>query len=145
MPVIYTPIFFFSPCSENIPAAGSCCLFAAGQNTKFNTIFTTTFAFFSVDKFGMERYLYEGQCVAACPEAFYHTKERSCERCSAHCRLCTSPAHCLKCNSSYYVSDGSCAKLECGEGKQGQHDLYHLLFKGPRSFDFQTFFSALHS
>lgn len=69
------------------------------------------------DKFGMERYLYEGQCVAACPEAFYHTQERSCERCSDHCRLCTSAMHCLKCNSSYYVSEGSCLKLDCGEGQ----------------------------
>uniref|UniRef100_A0A3B4X2F5 SPC3 n=1 Tax=Seriola lalandi dorsalis TaxID=1841481 RepID=A0A3B4X2F5_SERLL len=69
------------------------------------------------DKFGLERYLYKGQCLDACPEAFYHTKERSCEPCSDHCRLCTSPTHCLKCNSSYYVSDGACAKLECGEGE----------------------------
>uniref|UniRef100_A0A3Q4AME9 SPC3 n=1 Tax=Mola mola TaxID=94237 RepID=A0A3Q4AME9_MOLML len=69
------------------------------------------------DKFGLERYLHKGQCVDACPEAFYHTMERSCERCSDHCRLCVSPSHCLKCNSSYYVSDGACAKLECGEGE----------------------------
>uniref|UniRef100_A0A4W6C5K8 Proprotein convertase subtilisin/kexin type 5a n=1 Tax=Lates calcarifer TaxID=8187 RepID=A0A4W6C5K8_LATCA len=69
------------------------------------------------DKFGMERYLYKGQCVDACPEAYYHTKERTCEACSDHCRLCTSSTHCLKCNSSYYVSDGACAKLECGEGE----------------------------
>lgn len=77
----------------------------------------------------MERYLYKGQCLDACPEAFYHTKERSCERCSDHCRLCTSPTHCLKCNSSYYVSDGLCAKLECGEGKEGQRALEELFFK----------------
>lgn len=76
----------------------------------------------------MERYLYKGQCLDACPEAFYHTKERSCERCSDHCRLCTSPTHCLKCNSSYYVSDGLCAKLECGEGKEGQRALEELFF-----------------
>uniref|UniRef100_A0A8D3A665 SPC3 n=1 Tax=Scophthalmus maximus TaxID=52904 RepID=A0A8D3A665_SCOMX len=69
------------------------------------------------DKFGMERYLFKGRCLDACPEAFYHTKERSCEPCSDHCRLCTSPSHCLKCNSSYYVSDGACVKLECGEGE----------------------------
>ncbi|XP_028457908.1 proprotein convertase subtilisin/kexin type 5 [Perca flavescens] len=69
------------------------------------------------DKFGLERYLYKGLCVDACPEAFYHTEERSCEPCSDHCRLCSSPTHCLNCNSSYYVSDGVCAKLECGEGE----------------------------
>lgn len=72
---------------------------------------------FPSDKFGVERYLYKGQCLDACPEAFYHTKERSCEPCSDHCWLCTSSTHCLKCNSSYYVSDGACTKLECGEGK----------------------------
>lgn len=80
------------------------------------------------DKFRIERYLYKGQCLDACPEAFYHTKERSCEPCSDHCRLCTSPTHCLRCNSSYYVSDGVCAKLECGEGKQGQSIIYELAF-----------------
>ncbi|XP_034997609.2 proprotein convertase subtilisin/kexin type 5 [Hippoglossus stenolepis] len=69
------------------------------------------------DKFGVERYLYKGQCLDACPEAFYHTKERSCEPCADQCRLCTSPSHCLGCNSSYYVSDGACVKLECGEGE----------------------------
>lgn len=84
---------------------------------------------FPPDKFGMERYLYEGQCVAACPEAFYHTRERSCQRCSDHCRLCTSAAHCLQCNSSYYVSEGSCVRLECGEGEQGPCDLHGLLIR----------------
>ncbi|XP_051906934.1 proprotein convertase subtilisin/kexin type 5-like [Hippocampus zosterae] len=69
------------------------------------------------DKFRMERYLHRGRCVDACPEAFYHTKERSCEACSHRCILCTSSAHCLRCDSSYYVSDGTCVKLECGEGE----------------------------
>uniref|UniRef100_A0A673CDE4 Proprotein convertase subtilisin/kexin type 5a n=1 Tax=Sphaeramia orbicularis TaxID=375764 RepID=A0A673CDE4_9TELE len=68
------------------------------------------------DKFGMERYMYEGQCVDTCPSAFYHTKE-SCEPCSDHCRLCSSSTRCLKCNSSYYLSDGACTRLECGEGE----------------------------
>uniref|UniRef100_I3JKW5 Proprotein convertase subtilisin/kexin type 5a n=1 Tax=Oreochromis niloticus TaxID=8128 RepID=I3JKW5_ORENI len=69
------------------------------------------------DKFKVERYLYKGVCLDACPEAFYHTKQRTCEPCVDHCRLCTGPNHCLKCNSSYYVSDGRCVKLECGEGE----------------------------
>uniref|UniRef100_A0A3Q4GEQ2 Proprotein convertase subtilisin/kexin type 5-like n=1 Tax=Neolamprologus brichardi TaxID=32507 RepID=A0A3Q4GEQ2_NEOBR len=69
------------------------------------------------DKFKVERYLYKGMCLDVCPEAFYHTKQRTCEPCVDHCRLCTGPNHCLKCNSSYYVSDGSCVKLECGEGE----------------------------
>ncbi|XP_061555258.1 proprotein convertase subtilisin/kexin type 5-like [Phycodurus eques] len=69
------------------------------------------------DKFGMERYLHKGSCVDACPEAFYHTDEWSCEACSQGCTLCTSAAHCLRCNSSHSVSDGACVKLECGEGE----------------------------
>lgn len=89
---------------------------------------TSWFSVFPPDKFGIERYLYKGQCLDACPEAFYHTKDRSCERCSDHCRLCTSPTHCLKCNSSYYISDGVCAKLECEEGKQGHCVIYKLIF-----------------
>lgn len=73
----------------------------------------------ALDRFGVERYLHRGQCVDACPEAFYHTAERSCERCSDHCRLCTSAGRCLRCNPSYSLSDGLCAKLECGEGNPG--------------------------
>ncbi|XP_013861969.1 proprotein convertase subtilisin/kexin type 5 [Austrofundulus limnaeus] len=69
------------------------------------------------DKFGVERYLHKGTCLDACPEAFYHTAESSCEPCSENCHVCTSPNHCLTCNSSYYVSDGVCMKLECGEGE----------------------------
>ncbi|XP_057675882.1 proprotein convertase subtilisin/kexin type 5-like [Corythoichthys intestinalis] len=69
------------------------------------------------DKFGMARYLHKGHCVDACPEAFYHTEERSCKACSHQCTLCTSSTHCLRCNSSYYLTDGTCAKLECGEGE----------------------------
>ncbi|XP_061589572.1 LOW QUALITY PROTEIN: proprotein convertase subtilisin/kexin type 5 [Cololabis saira] len=69
------------------------------------------------DKFGLERYLHGGLCLDACPEAFYHTGYRTCEPCAQHCRLCTSPNHCLKCNSSFYVSKGACVKLECGEGE----------------------------
>lgn len=86
-------------------------------------LYCDTLYMYIIDKFGVERYLYQGQCLDACPEAFYHTKEKSCERCSDHCRLCTGPTYCLKCNSSYYISDGGCAKLECGEGKQGHTEL----------------------
>lgn len=68
------------------------------------------------DRFAVERYLHGGQCVHVCPQGFYHSAERSCERCSNHCRLCSSADHCLRCNSSYYLSEGACAKLECGEG-----------------------------
>uniref|UniRef100_A0A3B3BUC8 SPC3 n=1 Tax=Oryzias melastigma TaxID=30732 RepID=A0A3B3BUC8_ORYME len=68
------------------------------------------------DKFGMERYLHEGLCVETCPEAFFHT-EKTCEPCSQDCQLCSSLNRCLKCNPSFYLSDGRCVKLECGEGE----------------------------
>ncbi|XP_078812274.1 proprotein convertase subtilisin/kexin type 5 isoform X2 [Oryzias latipes] len=68
------------------------------------------------DKFGMERYLHQGLCLETCPEAFFHT-EKTCEPCSQHCQLCTSSSRCLQCNSSFYLSDGRCMKLECGEGE----------------------------
>nr|XP_040052772.1 proprotein convertase subtilisin/kexin type 5 isoform X2 [Gasterosteus aculeatus aculeatus] len=69
------------------------------------------------DKFGVRRYLYEGLCVDACPEAFYHAEGRSCESCSPRCRLCTGAARCLRCDASSYLSDGVCAELQCGEGE----------------------------
>uniref|UniRef100_A0A8B9JSR2 Proprotein convertase subtilisin/kexin type 5a n=1 Tax=Astyanax mexicanus TaxID=7994 RepID=A0A8B9JSR2_ASTMX len=69
------------------------------------------------DKFGVDRYLHGGNCVAACPEAHFHTVLKTCEPCQEHCRLCTSATHCLKCNSSYYLSQGTCTPLECGEGE----------------------------
>ncbi|CAB1318072.1 unnamed protein product [Coregonus sp. 'balchen'] len=67
------------------------------------------------DKFNMDRYLYKGGCVDACPEGHYHTQEKSCEACPDNCKLCTSATHCLRCNSSYYITDGVCTQLECGE------------------------------
>uniref|UniRef100_A0AAV2IUA6 EGF-like domain-containing protein n=1 Tax=Knipowitschia caucasica TaxID=637954 RepID=A0AAV2IUA6_KNICA len=69
------------------------------------------------DKFGLDRYLFRGACVDVCPDFFFHTREKSCEPCPAHCSVCSSSSHCLRCNSSYYVSDGLCNKLECGEGE----------------------------
>ncbi|XP_062333907.1 proprotein convertase subtilisin/kexin type 5 [Osmerus eperlanus] len=69
------------------------------------------------DKFGTDRYLYSGECVDTCPEAFYHTQDNACAPCPAHCTVCSAPSRCLRCNSSYYVSNGFCSKLECGEGE----------------------------
>uniref|UniRef100_A0A673ZZ54 Proprotein convertase subtilisin/kexin type 5-like n=1 Tax=Salmo trutta TaxID=8032 RepID=A0A673ZZ54_SALTR len=69
------------------------------------------------DKFNMDRYLYKGGCVDACPEGHYHTQEKSCEACPDNCKLCSSATHCLRCNSSYYTTDGVCTRLECGEGE----------------------------
>ncbi|KAM8872819.1 proprotein convertase subtilisin/kexin type 5 [Synchiropus picturatus] len=76
------------------------------------------------DKFGMERYLLDGQCLDSCPEAFFHTQDGRCQRCPDHCRLCSSSRRCLKCQSSYYLFDGVCLQLECGEGEVEDPD-YH--------------------
>ncbi|XP_035383608.1 proprotein convertase subtilisin/kexin type 5 [Electrophorus electricus] len=69
------------------------------------------------DKFGQDRYLYAGQCLVACPEAHFSTDHKTCEPCSEHCRLCSSATRCLECKSSYYLNQGSCTQLECGEGE----------------------------
>ncbi|XP_053341402.1 proprotein convertase subtilisin/kexin type 5 [Clarias gariepinus] len=69
------------------------------------------------DRFGQDRYLYAGECVTTCPVAHFHTSVKTCEPCPEHCSLCSSATHCLKCNSSYYLSQGTCTALECGEGE----------------------------
>ncbi|XP_062845264.1 proprotein convertase subtilisin/kexin type 5 [Trichomycterus rosablanca] len=69
------------------------------------------------DRFGQDRYLYKGQCVTACPNAHFHSSLNTCEPCPEHCILCSSVTQCLKCNSSYYVNNGACSPLECGEGE----------------------------
>uniref|UniRef100_A0A8C8D0K2 P/Homo B domain-containing protein n=1 Tax=Oncorhynchus tshawytscha TaxID=74940 RepID=A0A8C8D0K2_ONCTS len=78
------------------------------------------------DKFNMDRYLYKGGCVDACPEGHYHTQEKSCEACPDNCNLCSSATHCLRCNSSYYTTDGVCTRLECGEGDRYSQNVVFL-------------------
>ncbi|XP_072564200.1 proprotein convertase subtilisin/kexin type 5b isoform X2 [Paramormyrops kingsleyae] len=67
------------------------------------------------DRFGMERYLFRSQCREVCPTAYYHSQSRTCEPCAQNCDLCTTPNRCLKCASHYYLEEGSCTKLTCGE------------------------------
>ncbi|XP_041915930.1 proprotein convertase subtilisin/kexin type 5 isoform X1 [Alosa sapidissima] len=69
------------------------------------------------DKFGIDRYLFRGQCLDSCPEAHFHTQQKTCEACPEQCQLCTSASRCLKCSPSYYLSQGVCTRLECGEGE----------------------------
>ncbi|XP_030623096.1 proprotein convertase subtilisin/kexin type 5 [Chanos chanos] len=69
------------------------------------------------DKFGHDRYLFEGECVSACPEAYSHTTLKTCEPCPENCQVCSSPTNCLKCTSSFYLNHGTCEPLECGEGE----------------------------
>ncbi|XP_016148018.1 proprotein convertase subtilisin/kexin type 5-like [Sinocyclocheilus grahami] len=69
------------------------------------------------DKFGVDRYLYRGECVEVCPQAHFHTALKACEPCPSHCKLCSSATHCIRCEDSFYINDGVCNKLECGEGE----------------------------
>lgn len=69
-----------------------------------------------VDRFGMDRYLFRGECVEVCPQAHFHTALKACEPCPSHCKLCSSATHCIRCEDSFYINDGVCNKLECGEG-----------------------------
>lgn len=70
----------------------------------------------AVDKFGVDRYFYRGECVEVCPQAHFHTVLKACEPCPSHCKLCSSATHCIRCEDSFYINDGVCNKLECGEG-----------------------------
>ncbi|KAG9354047.1 hypothetical protein JZ751_012171, partial [Albula glossodonta] len=69
------------------------------------------------DKFGVQRYLFNGTCVGVCPEYHFQSEERTCEPCPVNCRVCRAPNFCLKCDSSYLPNDGVCTPLECGEGQ----------------------------
>uniref|UniRef100_A0A8C1EK54 Proprotein convertase subtilisin/kexin type 5b n=1 Tax=Cyprinus carpio carpio TaxID=630221 RepID=A0A8C1EK54_CYPCA len=71
----------------------------------------------SKDRFGVERYLFEGQCRESCPKGFSHSSKGTCDPCPPNCTVCTSSGHCLHCTPSYYPKDGTCAKLECGVGE----------------------------
>lgn len=55
-------------------------------------------------------------CVEVCPQAHFHTVLKACEPCPSHCKLCSSATHCIRCEDSFYINDGVCNKLECGEG-----------------------------
>uniref|UniRef100_A0A8C1W9D5 Proprotein convertase subtilisin/kexin type 5b n=1 Tax=Cyprinus carpio TaxID=7962 RepID=A0A8C1W9D5_CYPCA len=71
----------------------------------------------SKDRFGVERYLFEGQCRESCPKGYSHSSKGTCDPCPPNCTICTSSGHCLHCTPSYYPKDGTCAKLECGVGE----------------------------
>ncbi|XP_073723703.1 proprotein convertase subtilisin/kexin type 5b isoform X1 [Misgurnus anguillicaudatus] len=68
------------------------------------------------DRYGVERYLFEGECRDSCPEGYYHSSSGTCDPCPPNCTVCISTDHCLYCAPSYYPTDGKCVKLQCGEG-----------------------------
>ncbi|XP_048065150.1 proprotein convertase subtilisin/kexin type 5b isoform X2 [Megalobrama amblycephala] len=76
----------------------------------------------SKDKFGVERYLFEEECLVSCPGGCFHSLKGTCDPCPSNCTVCTSTGHCLYCAPSYYPKDGMCAKLECGVGEVADLD-----------------------
>ncbi|KAM3611892.1 uncharacterized protein V6R79_025475 [Siganus canaliculatus] len=67
------------------------------------------------DKFGVARYLYQGQCRDTCPEAFYHSAWRRCESCPQDCLVCSASNHCLHCSPGHMLRNGKCVPLQCSE------------------------------
>ncbi|KAI2661407.1 Proprotein convertase subtilisin/kexin type 5 [Labeo rohita] len=66
----------------------------------------------SKDRFGVERYLFEGECRESCPEGYSHSSKGTCDPCPLNCTVCTSTGHCLHCTPFYYPKDGTCSKLK---------------------------------
>ncbi|XP_078141236.1 proprotein convertase subtilisin/kexin type 5b isoform X1 [Centroberyx gerrardi] len=69
------------------------------------------------DKFGVDRYQYQGQCRDVCPEGFFHSWRRRCEPCPADCTVCTAADRCLHCGPGHNLRDERCVPLECGAGE----------------------------
>uniref|UniRef100_A0A3Q3MWA6 Proprotein convertase subtilisin/kexin type 5b n=1 Tax=Mastacembelus armatus TaxID=205130 RepID=A0A3Q3MWA6_9TELE len=69
------------------------------------------------DRFGVSRYLYQGQCRDVCPEGFFHSARRRCDPCPAHCIICTAADRCLHCSPGHKLRNGQCVPLECSAGE----------------------------
>ncbi|GAA6071512.1 proprotein convertase subtilisin/kexin type 5b isoform X1 [Tachysurus ichikawai] len=72
--------------------------------------------------FGVERYLFEDECVESCPQSHYHSMKSTCEPCGQNCRVCTNATHCVHCASSFYSKNGACTKLACVDGEVADTD-----------------------
>ena len=55
--------------------------------------------------------LYQGSCVASCPNGSYQNSSNSCSNCSPECSICASLSSCSGCTSNYYLSGTQC--LSC--------------------------------
>lgn len=73
------------------------------------------------DRFGMARYLFQGQCRHVCPEGFFHSARRRCEPCPANCIVCTVADRCLHCSPGHKLRNGQCVTLECSSGERHVH------------------------
>uniref|UniRef100_A0A7N6B092 P/Homo B domain-containing protein n=1 Tax=Anabas testudineus TaxID=64144 RepID=A0A7N6B092_ANATE len=70
------------------------------------------------DRFGMARYLFQGQCRHVCPEGFFHSARSRCEPCPADCIMCTAADRCLHCSPGHKLRNGQCVPLECSAGER---------------------------
>uniref|UniRef100_H3D124 Proprotein convertase subtilisin/kexin type 5b n=1 Tax=Tetraodon nigroviridis TaxID=99883 RepID=H3D124_TETNG len=69
------------------------------------------------DKFGVARYLFQGQCRDVCPEGFFHSGRKRCEPCAASCLACVAADRCLSCGPGHKLRDGQCGPLVCSTGE----------------------------
>lgn len=66
----------------------------------------------SCESFGMNAYLWHGQCVLACPAGSYADEQRVCHDCSSNCKTCDGPlaTDCQSCTPN------ACMRTSCPEG-----------------------------
>ncbi|KPP76934.1 hypothetical protein Z043_103678, partial [Scleropages formosus] len=67
------------------------------------------------DKFGVERYFFQGECLEACPDGHFLSQEGTCEACGKNCKMCTGLDRCIRCDPSHYPLEGVCTKMELRE------------------------------
>ncbi|KAG8519836.1 Proprotein convertase subtilisin/kexin type 5 [Galemys pyrenaicus] len=74
-----------------------------------------------VDKYGLERFLYQGECLESCPRGHYPAQGHTCLPCPDYCELCHSTHICMQCVDGYFIvpSNHTCHKLECGQDDPG--------------------------
>lgn len=79
-----------------------------------------SFSFFllHLDKFGVARYLFQGECRDVCPESFFHSTRNLCEPCPADCIICGAAAYCLRCSPGHNLRNGQCIPLDCSAGER---------------------------
>uniref|UniRef100_A0A674NA07 Proprotein convertase subtilisin/kexin type 5b n=1 Tax=Takifugu rubripes TaxID=31033 RepID=A0A674NA07_TAKRU len=73
------------------------------------------------DKFGVARYLFQGQCRDVCPEGFFHSAGKSCDPCPADCGACAAADRCLSCSPGHKLRDNQCVPLVCRPPKFCSH------------------------
>ncbi|KAK2503765.1 hypothetical protein MC885_009828, partial [Smutsia gigantea] len=71
----------------------------------------------SKDKYGWERFLYQGECRKSCPAGHYPADGYICLPCPDNCEICHSAHICIQCMGGYFVlpTNHTCQKLVCGQ------------------------------